>query len=71
MFPQNHYINPNPRPAAPTSHPARLPVGSTAAPVNIDIEKLEIELGGAGTVLSAAVLDEVVVDRLGVSGGAA
>jgi len=59
-----NYSKPMPRPAAPTSHPTRLPVGSAAAPVNCG----GLELGcGAENV---PFLDVVVpLDVIGDGGG--
>ena len=54
-----------PRPAAPTSHPTRFPVGSAAAPVYCEMLELG---GGAEAVPFEGVLD-VVVERLDTAGG--
>lgn len=55
-----------PRPAAPTSHPTILPVGSAAAPVNCEI----LELGGGAEAVPSEGVLEVVVLRLEKAGGA-
>jgi len=59
-----------PRPAAPTSHPTRFPVGSAAAPVY----GVMLELGGGPEAVPFEGVLEVVVERLetadGGSGGA-